>query len=72
MELAEANARKYYPSSEGIDAHNGKVYFVSKDEQRLVILDLKKERYTYSSTQSGAFNTEPDQIQRLVSGGSSM
>jgi hypothetical protein len=69
---AKKNAKKYYPGSEGIDSHKGKVYFVSKTLKRLVILDLKRMRYTYSSTQSGAFNLQPDQVERIIKGDSSM
>jgi hypothetical protein len=52
---ASENAKKYFPGSEGIDAARGRVYFVSKDKKRLIILDLKRQKYTYSSTKSGAF-----------------
>lgn len=69
---AEKNAKTYYPWSEGIDSHKGKIYFVSKTLKRLVILDLKQMRYTYSSTRSGAFNLQPDQVQRIIKGGDSM
>lgn len=65
---ASENAKQYFPGSEGIDAVKGRVYFVSKEKQRLVILDLKRLKYTYSSTKSGAFDTQPDQIERLTSG----
>ena len=63
---ARDNANLYYPNSEGIDSADGKVFFVSKNFKRLVILDLKQQTYTYSSTVSGAFNAEPDQVARLV------
>jgi len=63
---ARDNAHTYYPSTEGIDAANGKVYFVSKELKRLVILDLAAQKYVYSSTVTGAFDNQPDQVGRLV------
>lgn len=63
---ARINANTYYPNAEGIDAADGKVFFVSKEFKRLVILDLAKQTYTYSSTASGAFENQPDQLGRLV------
>lgn len=69
---ASKNAWTYFPNSEGIDSANGRVYFVSKEKKRLFILDLKRQKYAYSSTRTGAFNNQPDQIERLVSGNSDM
>jgi Bacterial protein of unknown function (DUF839) len=63
---ARENARLYYPNSEGIDSADGKVFFVSKLFKRLVILDLQQQTYTYSSTVTGAFNEQPDQVASLV------
>lgn len=63
---ARISANAYYPNSEGIDAADGKVFFVSKEFKRLVILDLAHQTYTYSSTASGAFENQPDQVGRLV------
>jgi hypothetical protein len=42
---ARDNAHEYYPNSEGIDAADGKLFFVSKSLKRLVILDLAKQTY---------------------------
>lgn len=66
MTDAAANAKAYYPNVAGIDATDGKVYFVSKKLQRLVILDLARRTYTFGSTISGASADEPDQVDRLV------
>ena len=66
VDAAALNARQYYKNTEGIDAADGKVFFVSKEEKRLVILDLALQTYTYSNTASGAFNNQPDQVARLV------
>jgi hypothetical protein len=63
---AHLNAEKYYPNSEGIDIVDSTLYFTSKVLKRLTILDLKKMKYTYSSTVSGAFKEQPDQVERLV------
>lgn len=72
LEVAERNAKEFYPNVEGIDSADGKLFFVSKSIKRLVILDLEKMTYTFSSTTSGAFADEPDQVGRLVNGDESM
>lgn len=64
--LANANAELKYPNSEGIDFHNGRVYFVSKTLKMLYVLDLDRMSYTQSSTVSGTFDAQPDQISFLV------
>lgn len=56
---------------EGIDFHNGYLYFVSKTLYKLFVLNLDNGTYTSSSTQygslgtgGGVFNDQPDQIVR--------
>ena len=63
---ADANARAFYRSSEGIDIRNGRVYFVTKGSKSLYILDLDAGTYVRSSTQSGAFDGQPDQVARIL------
>ena len=65
---AQTNAGNYYPYSEGIDIRNGVLYFTCKDPRRLFILDLDSRTFQRTSTVSGAFNNEPDQVARLVGG----
>ena len=67
--LAEESAFAHYRNSEGIDAHNGNLYFVSKKFKRLFILDLDGGTYTQQSTENGRFDGDPDQLQRLIGGG---
>lgn len=69
LTAAQDNARAFYPNSEGIDANNGMLFFVSKKLQRLVTLNLAARTYSYSSTISGAFADEPDQVGRLIKSG---
>lgn len=45
---------------------DGICYFVSKAEKCLYALDLDNMAYTASSTKSGAFNRQPDQIKAIV------
>lgn len=59
---ASDNAQDLYPSSEGIDVRDGILYLTSKEKKRLVIVDLVKKMYSYSSTKSGAFDNQPDQL----------
>jgi hypothetical protein len=63
---AQLNAEKYYPNAEGIDVVDSTLFFTAKLLKRLVILDLKKMTYTYSSTVSGLFKEQPDQVRRIV------
>ena len=67
LAAAKANAREYYPKSEGIDVADGVLYFTSKELKRLTVLNLHTLEYTYHSTRSGAFNHQPDQVARLLS-----
>ncbi|CAB9499161.1 osmC-like protein [Seminavis robusta] len=64
-EKANANPNRY-PFAEGIDVVGDMLYFISKTTKFLFILDLINMTYERSSTQSGAFNNQPDQIQRIV------
>ncbi len=63
---AKENARQYYRYTEGIDIRNGMMYFVSKSDKWLFILDLDNKTYQRSSTVSGAFEGQPDQIKRIL------
>ncbi len=65
-EEADNNAGEFYQNSEGIDIRNGKLYFTTKWWSHLFILDLDTLTYTKSSTQSGAFEGQPDQIKRIL------
>lgn len=63
---ARDNAERYYPNSEGIDIADGMLFTTSKKLKRLMILNLRTMTYTYESTNTGAFNEQPDQVARLV------
>jgi hypothetical protein len=52
------------------DIRNGKLYVTCKDRKQLFILDLDAKTYSVSSTASGAFDGEPDQVARLLGSGS--
>jgi uncharacterized protein len=65
-ELGDANAERYYSNVEGIDADGGDLYFVSKRFKMLYVLDLDSDTYIATSTKFGAFDGQPDQIQRLL------
>jgi len=61
------SAKKYFPKTEGIQVHEGKVYFMSKEFHRMIILDLENFTYTTESTGKkfygeGSFGGQPDQI----------
>jgi len=64
--LAETNAAQNYPYSEGIDIRNGKIYITCKVPKKLFILDIDASSYERSSTETGAFNSQPDQVARIL------
>ena len=51
--IADNNASQYYPSAEGIDIRDGILYFTTKGQKRLFILDLDGGTYTWQSTNQG-------------------
>eukprot|EP00568_Trieres_chinensis_P005328 CAMPEP_0183307298 /NCGR_PEP_ID=MMETSP0160_2-20130417/17246_1 /TAXON_ID=2839 ORGANISM="Odontella Sinensis, Strain Grunow 1884" /NCGR_SAMPLE_ID=MMETSP0160_2 /ASSEMBLY_ACC=CAM_ASM_000250 /LENGTH=529 /DNA_ID=CAMNT_0025470853 /DNA_START=33 /DNA_END=1622 /DNA_ORIENTATION=- len=65
----EQSASNCFPGSEGIDVHNRMLYFVSKSNKELFILDLAAGTFSLSSTFSGAFNLQPDQMSRVLGDG---
>ena len=66
LNAAKNNARSFYPQSEGIDIHEGKMYVVCKKIQQLFIFDLDQMTYDNVSTVSGLFDGDPDQMQRIL------
>jgi secreted PhoX family phosphatase len=60
------NAYTYYKNIEGVDVHNGRLYMTAKLNKQLFILDLDQKTFVESSTVSGAFTDQPDQVARLV------
>jgi len=65
----ESNAGQIFPNTEGIDCHNRILSFVSKNRQKLFTLDLRHGTYIRSSTVSGMFDMEPDQLGRIMGDG---
>lgn len=63
----DSNASQNYRNAEGIDIRNGFMYFITKVYKNLFILDLDNYTYEKSSTVSGAFDGQPDQIKRIIS-----
>jgi len=66
MTEARQNAFNYYTKSEGIDIRDGKAYITCKKNKHLFILDLDIFTYERSSTESGAFDRQPDQVARIL------
>jgi secreted PhoX family phosphatase len=62
----ETSASDYFPNAEGIDVINRQLFFVSKVDKELFELDLAAGTWVSSSTVSGAFDKQPDQIQKVV------
>ena len=52
---AQANAKANYPNTEGIDVHDGILFFVCKDIKMIFELDLDNFRYKRKSTTSGQY-----------------
>jgi len=66
IKIGMRNAEEYFKSSEGIDTHDNILYFVSKKQHELFTLDLDNFTWSKSSTEHGAFDGQPDAMQRLV------
>jgi hypothetical protein len=66
MDEGRASAASHSPGLEGLDVYEGMLYMTAKVYMQLFILDLDNMTFIESSTQSGAFDASPDQIERLV------
>ena len=62
----ESSANARFQSTEGIDCINGILYFVSKTQKDLFRLDLDAFTWTKTTTLSGQFNLQPDQMARVI------
>ena len=62
----DTSAYAHYRNAEGIDIRDGKMYFTAKAAKHLFILDLDLRTYERSSTVSGAFDGQPDQIKSII------
>jgi len=60
------SASDYFQNSEGIDVHDRILSFTAKVEKLLYTLDLEQQTYIVTSTVSGAFDLQPDQIGRII------
>lgn len=69
MTRGKRSAKKHFPNCEGIDRKENYLYFVCKARQELFILNLDDRTYVKSSTKSGKFNGQPDQIVRVTDEG---
>jgi len=65
------SATRYYQHTEGLDVYNNELFFVSKSQHSLFILDLENNTYERHSTDSGLFDGQPDQMKRLIKNGPS-
>jgi hypothetical protein len=55
-----------HPSAIFADIRKGILYMTCKADKQLYILDLDAQSYVVSSTVSGAFDGQPDQVARLL------
>lgn len=69
LSAGRSSASAIFPRSEGIDVHDRILSFVAKRVQKLFTLDLELETWSVSSTASGAFDLEPDQLARVLGDG---
>jgi uncharacterized protein len=65
-DVAKLSANAFYPNAEGIEVDGNLLYFVSKRLKTMFILNLDDRTYTSSSTRSGIFNEQPDQLQQIL------
>jgi hypothetical protein len=60
------SAKMYFPNCEGIDVRGRELFFISKVKKMMFILNLDNHSYINTSTKTGLFNGQPDQITRIV------
>lgn len=63
---ARDNSELYYQHSEGIDVYQNELFFTTKNQKELFVLNLDDMTYESTSTVSGVFDGMPDQVKRLV------
>lgn len=68
LEEGQISAATYHPYGEGIDIRDGMLHYTTKTTKHLWIIDLDNFTFARSSTQSGAFDGQPDQIARILDG----
>ena len=61
-----SSADTYHVQGEGVDVRDGKLYYTTKADRYLFIVDLDDGTFERSSTDSGAFDSQPDQIARVL------
>lgn len=61
-----ASAEQYHIQGEGIDIRGAELYYTTKAQKFLFIIDLDTGTFSRSSTVSGAFDSQPDQIARVL------
>ena len=66
IDAARDDAATYYSFSEGIDVARGILYLTAKKPKKLLQLDLERGTWSRSSTESGAFSKQPDQIRFIL------
>lgn len=66
LSYGKYSAYFFFPNCEGIDVHGSQLYFISKMYKSLYILDLDSNTYTNSSTVSGLFSGQPDQVVQII------
>lgn len=68
LKYGQASATLFHAYGEGIDSRNGKLFYTTKAKKFLLIIDLDDGTFVRSSTKSGAFDAEPDQVARILDG----
>ena len=69
IDEGKASAETHFPYSEGINIRGNHLYFTVKGLKLLFDLDLDAQTYTYTSTVSGLFDGQPDQLTRITEDG---
>ena len=59
------SASELFFNSEGIDYHNGSLFFIAKKNKILYTLNLKDGTYKSETTESKLFDGQPDQIKHI-------
>ena len=66
INTGRSSASTYFPNGEGIDIRDGFIYFTAKLRKELFIFDIDNLTFTRHSTNGGAFDSQPDQVGRVL------
>jgi hypothetical protein len=66
LDEGRASGAEYHVQGEGIDIRDGELFYTTKSSRYLFIINLDNGTFKRTSTDSGAFDHQPDQVARVL------